>query len=298
MRIRIGTAEEGGTFHSQGEALKVALESGFFESVEIVATPQASIENARRLGRGELEFGMMAANWVGRAQRGELPFSEPIDVRVVAPMNAGPIFFVTRDEMPLYGITELRGRRVAVGTKGSGMEQHARTILDAIGLGYAEIEPVHLDFAPGAEALIAGDVDAQIQCPVPNPVMTDLAERVAVRPLFYRLNELYHVLERVPHYRGTVLPAGAFQGHLEDMPQVGVVNLLMAHVATDPVAIHDLVRAMVMRAPVLAAANPLFAGLAGLFEPLRQRGMAALTFDGVTPHDAALRAYRTLGLVA
>jgi TRAP transporter TAXI family solute receptor len=298
MRIRIGTAENGGTFHSQGMALKVALEAGLFEAVDIVETPGASIENARFLGAGELQFGFMAANWVGLAQRGEPPFDAPIDLRVAAPMNAGPIFFIARADSPMYGIGELRGRRVAIGAEGSGMVQHAHSILDAIGLGFDEITPVYLDFAAGAEALIAGDVDAQIQCPIPNQVMTDLAERIAVRPLFYRMNELQLVLDRVPHYRATVLPAGSIRGLLDPMPQVAVTNLLMTHAQTDAGAVRELVRGIVGRAAVLAAACPLFAGLGEQFEPLRLRGAPALIFDGVPLHEAALAAYRAARLVA
>jgi len=55
MPVRIGTAEEGGTFHSQGMALKHMLEAGITDSVEVVATPGASIENARLLGAGALD---------------------------------------------------------------------------------------------------------------------------------------------------------------------------------------------------------------------------------------------------
>jgi len=105
MPVRIGTAEIGGTFHSQGLALKHMLESGSVDTVEIVATEGASIGNARALGAGELDFGFMAANWVGRAQRGEPPFAAPLDLRVASPMNAGPIFFIVRAESPFYGIT-------------------------------------------------------------------------------------------------------------------------------------------------------------------------------------------------
>jgi len=48
----------------------------------------------------------------------------------------------------------------------------------------------------------------------------------------------------------------------------------------------------------LGRLNPLFAGLAELFEPLRSHGRAALEFGGVTLHPGALRAYRELGLLA
>lgn len=297
MPVRIGTAEAGGTFHSQGMALKHMLEAGIVDAVEIVATEGASIGNANLLGEGGLEFGFMAANWVGRAQRGEPPFAAPLPLRVAAPMNAGPIFFITRAESPLYGITELRGRRVAVGREGTGMVEHAHSILDAIGLGFERIEPVYLDFAAGAEALVEGEVDAQIQCPLPNQVMSDLMQRIAIRPLFYRMNELQRVLDRVPHYRGTMLPRSAIPGMEEDMPQVAVVNLLMTHAGANPKLVSDVARAIHQRAAVLAAANPLFQGLAQLYEPLRRQGPAGLSFDGVPLHEAALQIYRAGGLV-
>jgi TRAP transporter TAXI family solute receptor len=297
MPVRIGTAEEGGTFHAQGMALKVMLEAGIVDQVEIVATEGASIGNAQLLGAGQLDFGFMAANWVGRAHRGEPPFAEPIRLRVAAPMNAGPIFFITLAESPLYGIMELRGRRVAVGREGTGMAQHAQSILDAIGLGFEQIEPVYLDFAAGAEALVRGEVDAQLQCPLPNKVMTDLTRHSAIRPLFYRTNELYHVLERAPMYRGTVLAKGAIPGMQEDLPQVAVVNLLMTHLGADAKLVQDVARAVHLRADMLAATDPLFAGLAQLFEPLRRKGAAGLNFDGVPLHEAALQIYRASGLV-
>ena len=297
MAVRIGTAEEGGTFHAQGIALKAMLEQGVCDRVEVVVTPGASIENARRLGAGELEFGLMAANWVGLAQRGEPPFEAPVTLRVAAPMNAGPIFFITRADSPIYGIKELRGRRVAIGQEGTGMVQHARSILDAIGLGFDQIEPVHLDFAAGAEALAQGEVDAQLQCPLPNRVMSELMARIAIRPLFYRMNELHHTLERAPHYRQTLLPRTAIPGMEQDLPQVAVVNLLMTHAAASPPLVQNVARAIYQRSSVLAASEPLFAGLAELFQPLRRQGPVGLMFDGVPLHEAAVRIYRAAGLM-
>ena len=296
MAVRIGTAEEGGTFHSQGMALKTMLEAGVLDQVEVVATEGASIGNARRLGDGSLEFGLMAANWVGLARRGEPPFDATIELRVVAPMNAGPIFFIVPAESPLYGIMELRGRRVAVGREGTGMVQHAVSILNAIGLGCDQIDPVYLDFAEGAEALAAGEVDAQIQCPLPNQVMTDLMQRIAIRPLFYRGNELMRTLEEAPHYRETVLPRGSIPGLERDLPQVAVMNLLMTSTRANPALVQNVARAIHARAAMLGAANPLFQDLASLYGPLRQ-GPAGLAFDDVPLHEAALQIYRSLGLV-
>src|ERR1700739_1840653 len=129
MLIRIGTSERDGTFHSQGEALKtVCARRSALAGIEVVESTSASVDNANRLHAGEIEFGFMAANWVGRAKAGEAPFALPIDLRMAAPMNAGPPFFIARAESPVRTIDDLRGKRVSVGMRGSGMVQHVHAI--------------------------------------------------------------------------------------------------------------------------------------------------------------------------
>ena len=125
----------------------------------------------------DIDFGFMASNWIGRAKNGEAPFAQKIDLRMAAPMNAGPLFFIARADSDLRTVSDLRGRRLVVGPEKSGMTQHARVILGALGLTFADVTPIFLDFAAGAEALERGEADAQLQCPIPNKVMTALAER-------------------------------------------------------------------------------------------------------------------------
>ncbi len=45
----------------------------------------------------------------------------------------------------------------------------------------------------------------------------------------------------------------------------------------------------------LGRLNPLFAGLADLFQPLKTDGAKALEFGGVSLHPGAVRAYREAG---
>src|SRR5262245_55502987 len=166
MTIRIGTSERGGTFHGQGHALKTVLEHRpALGRVEILESKSASTENARRLHAGAIELGFMASNWIGRAKSGEPPFTDPIELAMAAPMNAGPLFFIVPAQSRLGAVSELRGRRIALGQQGSGMVQHAHCIFAALGMSFADISPVYLDFSAGAQALLAGEIDAQLQCP-------------------------------------------------------------------------------------------------------------------------------------
>jgi TRAP transporter TAXI family solute receptor len=299
VTCRIGTAERGGTFHSQGLALKAILDRRLtLGPVEVLESKSASIENASRLHVGDIDFGFMAANWIGRAHVGEAPFLTPIELRMVAPMNAGPLFFIVRAEAAIRSVADLAGRRVALGLQTSGMVQHAHNIFGALGLSFSEFSPVYLDFAAGAEALAKGEVDAQFQCPIPNAVMTDLAGRIAVRVLPYRPGQLEAVLQAIPYYRPTVMRAGAIRGLDRDVPQLAVVNVLVTHARAPAAAVRDVVTAILADADELGRRNALFTGLKDLFEPLRSQGEAALEFGGVKLHPGALAAYGDAGYLA
>lgn len=297
MTFRIGTSETGGTFHSQGLALAELFNRRRPDDEKCVVqtTLAASVDNANLLDKREIEFGFMASNWIGRAKDGIAPFTRRIALRMVSPVNAGPIFFVTLAHSPIKSVDNLRGRRVALGLRGSGMVEHAHTIFNVLGMPFDNFTPVYLGFAEGAEALIGGDVDAQFQCPIPNRVMTSLSERADVRVIPYGPGQLEKTLSEVSFYRRITMEKGAFRGVVGEVPQLAVVNVLVTHERVRAEAVRDMVKTIIDNVDTLPRMNPLFKGLKDLYEPLPSKGAAALEMGGVPLHPGALRAYREAG---
>ncbi len=289
--VRIGTSLEGGTFHSQGVAL-AALLAGRGIPAEALVTPRSGAANAMRLEADEIDFGFIAANWVGRARRGERPFVEPLAIRMVAPMNIGPLYFIARADSGLASVRDLRGKRVVVGPRNGGMASHAQVILGALGMGFSDITPVYLEFAEGGEAVASGAADAQLQCPIPNDLIDDLDSRVDLRVLDFTPEDIARVLAASPVHRGTIMKAGALRALDEDSRQPAVLNVLITHERVSRQMVRDIVGSLFFGARDLGKANPLFEGLAELFLPLRTHGAAAFTVDGVPLHDGAVDACR------
>jgi len=299
MPIRIGTGERGGTFHTQGLALKAVLDRiPQTAGVEVVESPAGiSIENANRLDAGDIDFGVISAPWVVAASQGTAPFMHAIDLCIAAPMNLGPNFFICRADSKLRKVADLRGKRVAVGMKDGGMAPHAEAVFAALGIGPGDLERVYVDFAEGAEMLATGAVDAQFQCPVPNRVINDLSERVLLRVLSYDPAHLDAALKAIPHDRRIMMKKGALRGLDQDLPQLGVLNLLVTHARTDAATVERVVRAIVLAAPELGRIDPLFAGLADLLDMFRHNSKVRPEFGGVELHPGAVRAYRELGFL-
>ena len=181
MTTRIGTAERDGTFHSQGQALKV-----IFDRHPAAATrvdPGIEFARVSRTPIACTQATSNSASWPRTGSAAPRTVSRRSRSRSTSawrrPMNAGPLFFITRADSTVRSVADLRGRRVAVGMSTSGMVQHAHNIFRVLGLSFSDFTPVYHDFAAGAEALAAGEVDAQFQCPIPNKVMTELSERAA-----------------------------------------------------------------------------------------------------------------------
>jgi uncharacterized protein len=164
-----------------------------------------------------------------------------------------------------------------------------------LGLSFADITPVYLDFAAGADVLAEGTVDAQFQCPIPNQVMTDLAARADLQVIPYGPGEMETVLRTVPFYRPMIMRAHAIRGLGHDVPQIAVVNVLVTHARVAEATVREVVGAVIEGAGELGHLNPLFVGLHDLLEPLRREGRAALEFGGVPLHEGALQAYRDAG---
>ena len=299
MALRMGTSEYGGTFYTQGAAFTELFNRGRAETDKcVVRTTDASIHNAEQLDRGELEFGFMASNWIGRAKDATPPFTKKIALRMVAPANAGPMFFVKLASSPIQSVADFKGKRIAIGAKGSGMEQHSHTIFGVLGLSFDSFTPVHASFAEGADALIAGKIDAQFQPPIPNKVMTDLSQRADVRVVPYARGQLERVLAEIPYYRGVTMEKGVFRGVVEDIAQLAVINVLVTHESIPEAIVHDMAKAIADNLDSLPQMNPLFKGLKSLFEPLRTQGAAAFEFGGVPLHPGAARAYKEAGWIS
>ena len=296
MAIRLGTSEHGGTFYTQGQAIAELFNRGRVGAEHcVVTTTDASIHNAEQLDRGELEFGFMASNWIGRAKNAAPPFTKPIAVRMVAPANAGPMCFVKLAASPIQSVADFRGKRIAIGTRGSGMEQHIHTIFDVLGISFDSFTPVNLGFAEGADALVAGAVDVQFHPPIPNKVLTELSRRADIRVVPFGADQLEKVVAQVPFYRPVVLEKDIFRGVVENMTQVGVLNVLVTHETVPQPVVYDMAKAVAGNLETLPQMNPLFKGLKALFEPLRRTGASAFEFGGVGLHPGAIRAYRDTG---
>jgi TRAP transporter TAXI family solute receptor len=148
---------------------------------------------------------------------------------------AEPVWAFARAELGIERLAELRGRRVAVGTEGSGTRVLALALLAANGIGPTDFEPQAMGGAAAAAALNAGSIDAAIlvSATISGGVAALLRGGPAQRLLdFAELAEAYAV--RLPFLSVVRLPRGGLSLAAD---QPARTHTLLAPVAS--VVVHE-----------------------------------------------------------
>jgi hypothetical protein len=206
-RVRIGTGVANGRYEAFGRALQARLEEKGFE-VELVAS-EGSRENFERLAAGVLDVGLVQGGVVKRGDaRG---------VHGVASLFYEPVWVFFRMGEDVELIRDYRGKRIAIGTEGSGSAALARTILVANGI---EEGFVALGGDAALDALARREVDAVILVQAPTEQwVRDLVDDDRFDLLLFKRADAYAA--RYQHLEVLHVPRG-FMDLAIDLPDEDV----------------------------------------------------------------------------
>ena len=258
--VRIGTGRQGGAYYRMGAVIADTMVRAGLVNSSTAESVSGAIESARLADRGNIQVFGMDKTWVVRAVKGTAPFKQKIDLRTVIPMGAWSLFFVTQHNSPVKTLDDLKGKRVAVGARGSGMEQHAKVVLQTIGLTFKDIKPVYLSFGPGARAVKDGKADAQLQCCLPNGSMTELSELSKVRAVNMD-KQLDKLIAASGTYGRLVMKKGAFKGHDKDMAAVSILQGWMGTAKLSDEIAYIFANTVIKNVDAMAKKMPQFASI-------------------------------------
>ncbi len=223
-------------------------------------TTGGSTENAKRLIKGELDMGIVYGSHVYMAQTPEGPFAggdKGTMLRGVAMAYEGPTYFVTLGGNDITELSDLAGKKVALGPPGSGTVFNCSNILTALGM-LDTIKPQLMTFSDAGRALGNGQIDAFCQSSSPAAAVTELAETRDVTVLSYSEDQLAKISETYPFYHTGTMPETTYKGvPATDMPYTTVY--WVAHERLPADVVKRMVAAAYDKQDALAAGHKAWA---------------------------------------
>ena len=255
--INIATGGTAGTYYPIGGAIAEVLnKNGMNASAQSTG---ASVANINMLKDKQVELAIVQNDITYYAVNGEEMFKEGGKVENlngIASLYPETCQFVVREDSGIKAITDLKGKRVAVGAAGSGAEANARQILEAYGLTYDDVDEQFLSFAEGSYALKDGTVDAAfVTAGYPTASVQDIASQNKIRLLPVGDEQIKKLTEKYPFYTKTTVPAGTYQGFDQEIQTVSVMAILVANDKIDAALGEKLTKALFDNLDKIAAAH-------------------------------------------
>ena len=229
--LNIGTGGTAGTYYPIGGAIAEVLNKEIPGMSASAQSTGASVANINMLSDGEVDLATVQNDIAYYAAHGTEMFQDKkVDgLQGIASLYPETCQFVTLKSSGIKSLAELKGKRIAVGAVGSGVEANVRQILAAYGVTYSDIDAQYLSFAEGASALRDGNVDvAVLTAGYPTASVQDIAAQNPVRLLPVEGKAADALIAQYPFYTKTVIPAGTYAGFDEEVPSVAVMAMLVA----------------------------------------------------------------------
>jgi uncharacterized protein len=190
------------------------------------------VENLKLISKKEMDLATVTADVVNEATfdfKSSKHFKNKVDVLGLFNMYTQPIHMVVLADSPIKSVQDIKGKRVVVGSPGSGTEVKTRALLSVLGLEYnRDFKPEFLSFAEGSDALQDKTVDAFfLSVALPAPALVSLALTNAIRLVPLSDAEVDKIQKAYPFLTRTVIPAKTYKGVDTDCQTVSVQSLVV-----------------------------------------------------------------------
>jgi len=256
--INIATGGTAGTYYPIGGAMAEILNKEIPGMNASAQSTGASVSNVNMLKDEQVDLAIIQNDISYYAANGTEMFKdkEVKNLQGIATLYPETCQFVTLDSSGIRSIADLKGKRVAVGAAGSGVEANVRQILELYGITYDDITVQYLSFAEGASALKDGNVDvACLTAGYPTAAVQDISSQNKIRLLPVDAGKADELIAKYPFYTKTVIPAGTYQGFDEDVPAVSVMAMLVASNRVDEKLGYDIAKAIFTHLDRIQAAH-------------------------------------------
>lgn len=264
IRMAIGTASTGGTWYPLGGGLANIINK-YVPGYYAAAHPSgASIENIRAISKKQDGIALSMPDTAFQAYKGQEAFANKPVKELRGLMSTYPIdiqFFALAGK-GIEKITDLKGKKVAVGAPGSGTEAMARYILKVYGLTYDDIDEQFLSATETTEALQDGNIDVGIvTLGTPAPALIDLATQREIRFIDIDPVTAEKINKEFPAYFPTVIPAGTYKNQTQPHHTLSWMGIFVVHQDMSDQLAYDIVKAVFDHKEDLYAIHAQFKGI-------------------------------------
>jgi len=286
----MGTGGVSGSWYPMGGGICGAMTKG-----KVNVTVQASgggVENVRTILAGERDFGMAATDVAYYGYNSEQDFEGEDGTMLRSVFKFCPNYtqLLVRADSGINCVADLKGKAVGCGATGSGDEITMRTLLEAVGLTYDDVDEYLISVAEQATAFKDRKIDSCfIGAAAPTSGILDAASQTDAKLLAITGEEADAFIELRPFYSKATLSKDAYSFMTEDVEMMVLDTYLLCSTALTDEQVYTVLDNMFASIEDVQATHTALESLT--LE-------SACAGDFVVPlHDGAVKFYQDKGVL-
>ena len=291
----IATGGTGGTYYPLGGMLAQLISNkATVDGRKVSATAEAagaSVGNAKLLGNKEIESAFVAADILDAAFNGTGQFQgAPLkNLRALGALYPETVQLITRADMGINSVRDLKGKTISSGAPGSGQYQLLTDLLKVHGMTRADIKEDLSSFTQAVDKIKDGNLHATlITAGVPTAAVTDFAQSHALKVIPLTGPEIAELRRQQPYYAEVPLPANTYKGQTAAVPTLAVMAVWATHDAVPETVAYEVTKALYENTQTMAQVHVQGKNIT----------LATATAVGTAPlHPGALKYFREKGIV-
>jgi len=233
--LRIGTASQGGAFYPVGQAISSLVNNYADELTMVPIVTQGSVENPRLVHSSEVDVAITNNNLSVLANKGVGPYKKvgAMKLNALGSLHFSVLHMISLADSDIQAISDLKGKRVAVGPAGGGTIPFLNQVLGLAELTPDDITPSFLSYADGFSQLSDGNVDAAFALsgyPAGAVMQAQANKKLKFIPLSDE--QVSAALEKYPNYNKVTVPADVYNTDADGVV-LGVNNMLIVNESMD-----------------------------------------------------------------
>jgi TRAP transporter TAXI family solute receptor len=292
--VAIATGRPGGVYLPLGDSicrlfnLDVA-QRGLRCAAFVSQGPVANIESLRD---SQVDVAVVQSDALADAISGAGPFTSSGPDKALRVMFTGQteaFTIVARRELGIRAATELRGKRINLGSPGSGERVSMERVLAALGFAPADFAATReLPLAQQHDAFCANDLDAIVYTVGhPNGFVEDAIRTCGGVLVDVSGPQIERLLTRHPEYSRSLIPGGTYASNPEAVATLGVRTTIITTARLPDAVAYEITKALFDNIDDFRRLHPAFA-------TLLPRDMVP-TAVAVPVHTGAARYFRERG---
>jgi len=218
QRYSFSGSNPGGTWYTMAGGLVQLLNDKMPANIRFdMVASGGSVENTRRIAMNQADITLSYSSHIWEAKNGKgIMDGKPSDnIRMLFELYSSSHYFVTLKSKKINTLQDLEGKKVVLGSPGSGSSDNSRRAFAALGIKVKESE---LAFADAARALQDGDVDALGMSGHPASGIIELATSKEIYVIPFSPGDLEKITSITPFFDEGVMPANVYKGQTQPVP--------------------------------------------------------------------------------